>query len=116
MEFGLSILAIAIAVAAIVGVFYFTRGKRSTEGQAPRPIAWRKNVLACLLLAYGSLLGLFLVMATFGNGVTTVSGSGAATITTTTSAPMEAYQLISVPFVALIGATVAIAKDLLDPD
>ena len=115
MEIGLSILAVIVAFVAVAGALYFSRRGKRSEAQANRQIPWRKNVLVCLGTAYVAIIGLFLVMALAGDGVTTEVGTGAAKITTTTSAAMEAYQLISVPFVALIGATVAIAKDLLDP-
>jgi hypothetical protein len=58
-------------------------------------IPFRKNVLAVLTLAYSSLLILFGVMVLFGVD------------------PEKAYDLISVPFVALIGGTLAVAKDLI---
>ncbi len=58
-------------------------------------VRWRPNVLLLMLLAYGSVIGLFVGLV--------LSGLGA----------MEAYNLVSVPFVALIGGTLAVVKDLL---
>ncbi len=56
----------------------------------------RINVLLLLALAYGSLFGIFLVL---------VWNDVAAT---------DAYDRISVPFVALVGGTLAVAKDLIE--
>ena len=55
----------------------------------------RLNVLLLFGAAYGSIVGLFLIMV--ANNVT----------------PKDAYDLIGVPFVALIGGTLAVAKDLI---
>ena len=59
-------------------------------------IQWRKNVLTLLGLAYGSLLTIFIIMII--NGITA----------------KEAYEMLGVPFVALVGGTLTIAKDLIE--
>ena len=56
-------------------------------------LPWRKNVLALLLLSYGTIFGILLVLENFGVEA------------------KKAYNLISVPFVALVGGTLAVAKD-----
>ena len=58
-------------------------------------VPWRKNVLALLGTAYASLLGILILLIAVGVDA------------------KEAYNVISVPFVALIGGTLAISKDLL---
>lgn len=63
---------------------------------SPRPkILWRKNVLTLMLVAYLSIFLIFVVMVLCGVDA------------------KDAYDKISVPFVALIGGTLAITKDLL---
>ena len=58
-------------------------------------INWRKNVLTVLGIAYAALLLIFVVMVLWG------------------VEPKMAYDSVDTPFVALIGGTLAIAKDLL---
>ena len=70
-------------------------GRDPREGQRPKPPPLRWNLLMLMFLAYGSIFGFFMVLVWFG------------------SDPKEAYNLISVPFVALVGGTLAIVKDLL---
>jgi len=70
-----------------------TECKTKTENKWITPI--RVNVLALLLIAYGSIIGLFAILV--GAGVD----------------PKTAYDLIGIPFVALIGGTLAVAKDLI---
>ena len=60
-----------------------------------RVTPFRINVLVLLALAYGSLIALFVIMVSKG------------------TTPKEAYDMIGVPFVALIGGTLAVAKDLI---
>ena len=61
-----------------------------------RGIPIRKNVLILMGAAYGSLIAIFVIMISAG------------------LEPKAAYDLIGVPFVALIGGTLAVAKDLLE--
>ena len=68
--------------------------ERDTSG-SEGGVKWRKNVLTLLGVAYVSLLVIF--------GVMVFSGIE----------PDAAYQLGGVPFVALVGGTLTIAKDLL---
>lgn len=59
---------------------------------------WKKirpNVLLLMLMAYGSLLLIFFGLVGYGVAAET------------------AYNLISTPFIALIGGTLAVAKDLI---
>lgn len=70
-----------------------TQCKTNTENKWITPI--RVNVLALLIIAYGSIIGLFAILV--GAGVD----------------PKTAYDLIGVPFVALVGGTLAVAKDLI---
>ena len=56
---------------------------------------WRKNVLALLLMAYLSIFLIFVVLLFYGMN------------------PQDAYDKVSVPFVALVGGTLTITKDLL---
>ena len=59
---------------------------------------WKKirpNVLALMFLSYGSLLAVLFGLICFGVD------------------PKEAFNLVNTPFVALIGGTLAVAKDLL---
>ena len=56
----------------------------------------RVNVLFLLLIAYGSVVGIFAIL--LGAGVPA----------------KEAYNLVGVPFVALIGGTLAVVKDLIE--
>ena len=66
----------------------------SDEDVQPRNgIPFRKNVLALMGIAYGVLFLVFAVLAIFDT-------------------PASAYGIIGGPFVALIGGTLAIAKDL----
>lgn len=63
-------------------------------------IRWRKNVLSLMLLAYLSLLGIFCVLVFGGDG------------SSSTTETIEAYNIIKDPLMALIGGTLALAKDL----
>ena len=65
------------------------------EPEGDKNRSWRKNVLAVLLMAYGSLLTIFFLLIWQDVEATT------------------AFDLVGVPFMALIGGTLAIAKDLL---
>ena len=67
-------------------------GDKECGGSGSR---WRPSLLALVLISYGVLIVLFLVMVCKGGVEAT-----------------EAYELLSVPFMALIGGTIAIAKDL----
>ena len=62
--------------------------------QPKNGIPFRKNVLALMRIAYGVLFLIFAVAAVFDT-------------------PSKAYEVVSVPFVALIGGTLAIAKDII---
>ena len=69
----------------------------NTQEQQELPF-WKKirlNVLLLMLMAYGSLLVIFFGLVGYGVAAET------------------AYHLISTPFVALIGGTLAVAKDLI---
>ena len=69
----------------------------NTQEQQELPF-WKKirlNVLLLMLMAYGSLLVIFFGLVGYGVAAET------------------AYDLISTPFVALIGGTLAVAKDLI---
>ena len=55
----------------------------------------RPNVLLLLLVAYGSIVGILILLLLFG------------------MPPAEAFDRVSVPFVALVGGTLAVVKDLL---
>ena len=56
---------------------------------------FRPNLLIVLVVAYASIVGVFVFMVCVGVDAE------------------KAFNLISVPFVALIGGTLAIAKDLI---
>jgi len=90
-------LAIAVAVVSLASSVYAVRTARRSVSPTGTgdDIPWRKNVLVLLFLAYGSLMVLFVGMLFAGLGA------------------KEAYDLIGVPFVALIGGTLAVVKDLL---
>ena len=105
MEFNIWQIIGGLAGAAFLGaiITYLVRqcfSKNHTEAgkenQSKNSIPWRKNVLTLLGIAYLSLFGLFLVMV-----YSEVD-------------PKEAYNLVGVPFVALIGGTLAVAKDLIE--
>ena len=51
---------------------------------------WRRNVLLLLFIAYASLVGMFFAQVEYGMSA------------------QDAYDNISVPFVALIGGTLAV--------
>ena len=94
---------VGTVLAAVAALTYIVRraltrqdAPVSDEPADPKRIRWRKNVLMLFGVAYASMFGLFLGMAFFG-----VSAD-------------KAYELVSVPFVALVGGTLAIVKDLLD--
>lgn len=65
------------------------------EQSKPKGVRLRKNVLLLMLIAYSALLIVFGVLAW-------------------QDSPTKAYEVISGPFIALIGGTLAIAKDLVD--
>ena len=90
---GCLIVAVALGV-LITMIVQRWISKRSDD--AGNGVKWRKNVLFLLGLAYGTLIVLFLIM--LSNDAT----------------PKEAYDMLGVPFVALIGGTLTIAKDLID--
>lgn len=98
MTVWLAILTVAVLLLVIVSVvkMYIKTKKR---GDAETGVKIRWNLLAVLVLAYGSIGGLFLGMVLLGgeDGMT----------------PKEAYDNISVPFVALVGGSLAVAKDLI---
>ena len=73
-----------------------TGDEQQRNAKGPTKLPWRKNVLAVLLLAYTAIMVLFFGMILGG-----------------VDAKMS-FDLISVPFVALIGGTLAVAKDLLE--
>ena len=81
-------------ITLVAGQWIGRRGKRETDG-TKNGVQWRKNVLMLLGMAYGSLMLIFIVMICWG------------------TTPKEAYDLLGVPFVALIGGTLTIAKDLI---
>ena len=85
-------LIIGMLFTLVVQRWVSKRGDGTGEG-----VKWRKNVLVLLGLAYGSLLLLFIIMI---NGDSTTA--------------KEAYEMLGVPFVALVGGTLTIAKDLID--
>ena len=95
----LSVLT-AVLVFTVTALLWKKFANGSTDkgsGEGRKVIVWRKNVLCLLGVAYGSLIGMFALMSFLG-GVPA----------------MEAYDKISVPFVALIGGTLAVVKDLID--
>ena len=61
----------------------------------PGKFPWRKNVLTLLLIAYSSIILIFIVLVFSG------------------MEPPDAYDKINVPFMALVGGTLTITKDLL---
>ena len=65
------------------------------ENGQKKGVIIRWNVLALLLVAYVSLVGIFVFMVMRGLGI------------------QEAYDNVSVPLVALVGGTLAVVKDLL---
>ena len=74
-----------------------TNNKKKEAGNPPRFITRiRVNVLLVLLLAYASILLVFFCLLQAG------------------MKPKEAYDLVSIPLVALIGGTLAVAKDLVE--
>ena len=90
----------SLMVALIIGVLSTLVVQRwvSKRGDGTEDsVKWRKNVLFLLGLAYGSLLLLFGIMTNSDN-----------------TTAKEAYELLGVPFVALVGGTLTIAKDLID--
>ncbi len=87
---GLSVAAVVALGIAAYGAFK-KRGLVQGEGES---LPWRKNVLAALFMAYFSLLAVFMLM--LANGVQA----------------SDAFDAINVPFVALVGGTLAIVKDL----
>ena len=93
----------ALAATLILGVLItcavqkcLSKHSDGNENKGKICIQWRKNVLVLLGLAYGSLVFLFVLM--IFDGETTAK---------------QAYELIGVPLVALVGGTLAIAKDLI---
>ena len=64
--------------------------KKSSSGQKIRP-----NLLIVLLMAYGAIVGIFFGLVFYGVDAE------------------RAFNLINAPFVALIGGTLAVAKDLI---
>ena len=58
-------------------------------------LPWRKNVLLLMCIAYLALILIFVAMLVAG------------------AEPASAYDKIGTPFVALVGGTIAVTKDLL---
>ena len=86
---------LSVAVIAALGIAAYSVFKmRANAREGGESIPWRKNVLAALAMAYISLLIVFVLM--LANGVKA----------------SEAFDAINVPFVALVGGTLAIVKDL----
>ena len=96
MELNIWQLTGALSAAVILGILITLVIRQAKEIREGNSIWWRKNVLALLSMAYGSLLILFILMTAFG------------------ATSKEAYEVLGVPFVALIGGTLTIAKDLID--
>ena len=103
MELNIWQLTGALSAAVILGILitlvirqWLSKRSEAKEIREGNSIWWRKNVLALLSMAYGSLLILFILMTAFG------------------ATSKEAYEVLGVPFVALIGGTLTIAKDLID--
>ena len=96
MTIWLILLTIAVAALAVRWVYtaWNARQHSTTAGQE-NGVRLRINVLLLLLFAYASLGGLFAGMVLAGLDV------------------QQAYDNISVPFVALIGGTLAVVKDLI---
>ena len=90
----LTIVVMGLVACSIYIIWTTRRGLSSSD--AGKGIPFRKNVLILMVLAYGSLLGMFIGMV-----LANIDAK-------------EAYNLISVPFVALIGGTLAVAKDLIE--
>lgn len=92
-------LIAAILEAAVVLVCQKWGSRRNGSQQSSQNAPpWRKNVLVLMGLAYGALLALFVLMVWLDDSTTA----------------KEAYQLVSVPFVALVGGTLTIAKDIIN--
>lgn len=74
------------------------KNKKTDESKATQlknRLPFRKNVLLLMSLAYGVLFAIFIVLVCCG------------------TESKEAYNIVSGPFVALIGGTLALAKDLI---
>lgn len=97
LEIAVVLLSIAIFV-LLVGMGLLLRRQRAPQqnGQSNKSRPLRGNVLLLMAAAYISILLIFAVMV--------VTGTPAK----------SAFELISVPFVALIGGTLTIAKDLIE--
>ena len=83
------------AIIALGGYIALRRNKEAGESSGFMTKI-RVNVLFVLLLAYASILLVFFCLLQAGMN------------------PKDAYDLISVPLVALIGGTLAVAKDLVE--
>lgn len=65
------------------------------DTQSKQGIHWRKNVLLLMALAYGTFVAIFVASICVGEN------------------PIAVYNAINIPFVALIGGTLTIAKDII---
>ncbi len=100
MQIWIIILTLLVVVAFVVLAYLLRHIRRgastaSTPSDSKAP-PLRLNVLLLLAFAYGSIIGLFFLMIT--NEVDA----------------KDAFDYISVPFVALVGGTLTIAKDIID--
>lgn len=93
---GLTVAIILLAVAWMYSWRKTRTGSSSPSEAGSRSIPVRKNVLILMFFAYGALLGVFGIMVAVGVDA------------------KDAYDLVGVPFVALIGGTLAVAKDLIE--
>ena len=89
-------LVVALIVGVLITLVVQRWVSKRDNGTSMNGIQWRKNVLLLLGMAYGSLLLIFSVMV--ASGITA----------------KEAYEMLGVPFVALVGGTLTIAKDLIE--
>lgn len=94
------LIGLSAAVVVAVGIATYSILRRRGGASAPEgreggeSLPWRKNVLAALAMAYASLLVVF--------GLMLLNGVDAK----------DAFNAVNVPFVALVGGTLAIVKDL----
>ena len=94
-------LGLTIAIVLLAGALVYSwrktrQGSSNPSTASSGSIPVRKNVLILMFVAYGALLGVFGIMVAVGVDAE------------------DAYDLIGVPFVALIGGTLAVAKDLIE--
>ena len=87
---------LVLVTLGLVGITYLCwRKGRTDDDESNKPVRFRINVLVLFVLAYGSIGGAFVLLLVCGVPA------------------KEAYNLVSVPFVALIGGTLAVANDLI---